>query len=216
MTRSRSSTCGWSWGPETLTAVTNPGDGRRRCPWGDGDPLLRDYHDREWGVPSHDDRHLFEMLILEGAQAGLSWRSILQRREGYRKAFGGFDPTVVAGFDAARRQALLEDPGIIRNRAKVDATVGNARAFLAVQEESGSFDAWLWSFVEGAPIDHRLEDEGQTPVFDANSTALSRELRRLGFRFVGPTICYSLLQAVGVVNDHLLSCFRHDEVALPT
>lgn len=188
-------------------------DGRERCSWARTDPLLRDYHDEEWGVPSHDDRHLFEMLILEGAQAGLSWRSILQRRAGYRRAFGDFDPGVVARFDAARREALLQDPGIIRNRAKVEAAVGNAQAFLAVQREQGSFDTFLWSFVDGRPVDHRLGDEVPPPVLDATSTALSRELRRRGFRFVGPTICYSLLQAVGLVNDHWMRCFRHREVA---
>lgn len=193
--------------------MTDSTDLLQRCSWGGADHLLREYHDREWGVPSHDDRHLFEMLILEGAQAGLSWRSILQRREGYRKAFGGFDPVAVARFDDERRRALLQDPGIIRNRAKIEATIGNARAFLAVQEEQGSFDALLWSFVDGRPVDHRLEHEDQTPVLDATSTALSRELRRRGFRFVGPTICYSLLQAVGLVNDHVLRCFRHDQVA---
>lgn len=187
--------------------------GLERCSWGSIDPLLRDYHDREWGLPSHDDRHLFEMLILEGAQAGLSWRSVLQRRDGYRKAFGGFQPVVVARFDEARRQALMQDPGIIRNRAKIEATVANARAVLAVQDELGSFDALLWSFVDGRPVDHRLEAEDQAPAFDRLSTALSRELRRRGFRFVGPTICYSLMQAVGLVNDHLLRCFRHDQVA---
>ncbi|MBO0744212.1 MAG: DNA-3-methyladenine glycosylase I [Candidatus Dormibacteraeota bacterium] len=196
-----------------MTGAVDSGDGLERCAWGTADRLLRDYHDQEWGVPSHDDRHLFEMLILEGAQAGLSWRSILQRRDGYRKAFGGFDPLAVAAFDAERQQALLQDPGIIRNRAKIQAAVGNARAFVAVQEEHGSFDALLWSFVDGRPVDHRLEDEAQTPVLDATSTALSRELRRRGFRFVGPTICYSLLQAVGLVNDHVLRCFRHDQVA---
>lgn len=197
-----------------MTGAVDSGDGLDRCAWGRADRLMRDYHDQEWGVPSHDDRHLFEMLILEGAQAGLSWRSILQRRDGYRKAFLGFDPLAVATFDADRKQALLQDPGIIRNRAKIEATVGNARAFVAVQEEQGSFDALLWSFVDGRPVDHRLEDEAQTPVLDATSTALSRELRRRGFRFVGPTICYSLLQAVGLVNDHVLRCFRHDQVAV--
>ncbi len=189
------------------------GDGRKRCSWAQADRLLRDDHDQEWGVPSHDDRHLFEMLTLEGAQAGLSWRSILQRRDGYRKAFAGFDPVIVAGFDTARQQALLQDPGIIRNRAKIEATVGNARAFVAVQEECSSFDALLWSFVDGRTIDHRRADEAQIPAFDATSIALSRELRRRGFRFVGPTICYSLMQSVGLVNDHVLRCFRHDEVA---
>ena len=189
-------------------------DGRERCSWGAADPLLRDYHDREWGVPSHDDRHLFEMLTLEGAQAGLSWRSVLQRRAGYVEAFAGFDPDAVARFDEARQQFLLSDPGIIRNRAKVEATIGNARAFVAVQAEQGSFEALLWSFVDGRPVDHRLDDLSQAPAFDATSTALSRELRRRGFRFVGPTICYSLMQAVGLVNDHLVRCYRHEEVAI--
>ncbi len=193
--------------------VSDVEDGRERCSWGTGDPLLRDYHDREWGVPSHDDRHLFEMLTLEGAQAGLSWRSILQRRAGYRRAFAGFDPVAVARFGEAEQQSLLQDTGIIRNRAKIEATIGNARAFVTVQEQEGSFDALLWSFVDGRPIDHRLEDEGEAPALDATSTALSRELRRRGFRFVGPTICYSLMQAVGLVNDHVLRCFRHDQVA---
>lgn len=188
-------------------------DGRSRCRWGSADELLRRYHDEEWGVPSHDDRHLFEMLLLEGAQAGLSWRSVLQRREGYRAAFAGFDPQRVAAFDEAAQAALLEDAGIIRNRAKIRAAVGNARAFRAVQEERGSFAELLWSFVGGTPVDHRLADDSATPALDETSTRLSRELVRRGFRFVGPTICYSLLQAVGLVNDHVLGCFRHDEVA---
>ena len=194
-------------------AVIAVDDGRERCPWSAGDALEREYHDQEWGVPSHDDRHLFEILILEGAQAGLSWRSILQRRDGYRKAFSGFDPVAVAAFDEAKQQSLLQDARIIRNRAKISATIDNARAFVAVQEAEGSFDALLWSFVDGRTIDHRLEDQGQAPAFDETSTALSRELRRRGFRFVGPTICYSLMQSVGLVNDHVLRCFRHDEVA---
>ncbi|MGH7910524.1 MAG: DNA-3-methyladenine glycosylase I [Candidatus Dormibacteraceae bacterium] len=189
------------------------GDGRQRCGWGSLDPLLLRYHDEEWGVPSHDDRHLFEMLILEGAQAGLSWRSILQRRPAYRRAFAGFDPEMVVRFDEAQQAALLQDPGIIRNRAKIQATIGNARAYLAVQAEQGSFSALLWSFVDGRTVDHRLKDEDATPVLDETSTALSRELRRRGFRFVGPTICYSLLQSVGLINDHRLRCFRHAEVA---
>jgi len=196
-----------------VTRTTDWEDGLERCSWCQADRLLRDDHDQEWGVPSHDDRHLFEMLILEGAQAGLSWRSILQRRDGYRRAFAGFDPAVVAGFDMERQQALLQDPGIIRNRAKIEATIGNARAFVAVQEQEGSFDALLWSFVDGRPVDHRLQDDDQTPVYDATSTALSRELRRRGFRFVGPIICYSLMQTLGLVNDHILRCFRHDQVA---
>ncbi|MFZ0216009.1 MAG: DNA-3-methyladenine glycosylase I [Candidatus Dormiibacterota bacterium] len=186
---------------------------RRRCPWGANDPLLLAYHDEEWGVPSRDERHLFEMLVLEGAQAGLSWRSILQRRDGYRHAFADFDPAAVASYDERRRRELLIDPGIIRNRAKIAAAVGNAQAFLRVAEEAGSFAAFLWSFVDGRPIDRRAQRLDDVPALDDRSTALSRALRQRGFRFVGPTICYSLMQSVGLVNDHLVDCFRHDQVS---
>ncbi|PYM04182.1 MAG: DNA-3-methyladenine glycosylase I [Candidatus Rokuibacteriota bacterium] len=186
---------------------------RVRCGWAQASsPLYVEYHDREWGVPSHDDRHLFEMLILEGAQAGLSWETILNRRENYRRAFARFDPERVAAFGAAQRRTLLADSGIIRNRLKIEAAISNARAFLEVQREHGSFDAWLWQFVDGKPVVNRwrfLRDIlPQTPL----SLALSKELRRRGFRFVGPTIVYAFMQAVGMVNDHVVDCFRHEQV----
>jgi len=185
-------------------------DRRRRCAWaGVSDPLYLRYHDEEWGVPSHDDRHLFEMLILEGAQAGLSWITILRKRAAYRKAFDRFDPRKVARYDRRRIAALMLDAGIVRNRLKLESAVGNARAFLAVQEEFGSFDAWLWRFVDGAPIQNAWRAPGQVPARTAESDALSRELKRRGFRFVGSTICYAFMQAVGMVNDHATTCFRH-------
>jgi DNA-3-methyladenine glycosylase I len=170
------------------------------------------YHDAEWGVPVHDDRRHFEFLILEGAQAGLSWRAVLQRREGYRRAFAGFDPEKVARFTPARTERLLADPGIIRNRMKVASAVSNARAFLKVQDEMGSFDALIWRFVGGAPIANRRRTLEEIPAQTAESQALSKELVRRGFRFVGPTIVYSHMQACGLVNDHLVSCFRHREL----
>jgi DNA-3-methyladenine glycosylase I len=170
------------------------------------------YHDAEWGVPVHDDRRHFEFLVLEGAQAGLSWRTVLHRREGYRRAFAGFDPEQVARFTPARVARLLEDPGIIRNRLKVAAAVGNARAFLAVQEEFGSFDAFIWGFVGGSPVVNRRKDLQDIPAQTPQSEALSRALVKRGFRFVGPTIVYSHMQACGLVNDHLVTCFRHREV----
>ena len=171
------------------------------------------YHDREWGVPSFDDRHLFEMLILEGAQAGLSWSTILAKRERYSEVFSGFDPAKVARFSEARQERLLRDPGIVRNRAKVRATVGNARAFLALQREEGSFARWLWSFVDFAPVQGRRRSFREVPAQTDLSRRLSKELGSRGFRFVGPTIMQAFLQATGVVNDHELSCFRHDAVA---
>jgi len=171
------------------------------------------YHDTEWGVPEHDDRRHFEFLILEGAQAGLSWRTVLQRREGYRRAFAGFDPEKVARFTPARIEKLLADPGIIRNRAKVNSAVSNARAFLAVQEEFGSFDAFIWSFVGGRPRLNANKTLKDMPARTGESEALSAELVRRGFRFVGPTIVYSHMQACGLVNDHLVSCFRYRELA---
>ncbi len=171
-----------------------------------------EYHDTEWGVPVHDDLTHFEFLVLEGAQAGLSWSTILKRRAGYRKAFAGFDPAKVARFTPARLEKLLADPGIIRNRAKVEATVRNARAFLAVQEEFGSFDTYVWGFVGGAPKVNRWRRMGQLPPTSAESEALSKDLRRRGFGFVGPTIVYAHMQAAGLVNDHVVGCFRYAEL----
>jgi DNA-3-methyladenine glycosylase I len=189
-----------------------PGDGRIRCAWAGSDPLYIVYHDEEWGVPLHDERRLFEMLILEGAQAGLSWITVLRRRESYRRAFDGFDPERVARYGPEKKAALLADPGIIRNRAKVDAAVTNARAFLAVREAAGSFDSFLWSFVGGRPRQNSWRVQSEIPPESAESKAMSKELRRRGFTFVGPTICYAFMQAVGMVNDHPLVCFRHDEL----
>ncbi|HEU4438531.1 MAG TPA: DNA-3-methyladenine glycosylase I [Methylomirabilota bacterium] len=186
-----------------------------RCAWADGGPLEIEYHDTEWGVPSRDDRHLFEMLVLEGAQAGLSWSTILRKREGYRKAFAGFDPAKVARFDARRRVALMRDPGIVRNRLKIEATVINARAVLAVQEEHGSLAAYLWQFVDGKPIRNAWTKMGQVPAETAESRAMSRALLDRGFRFVGPTICYAFMQATGMVNDHVTSCFRYPKGRSP-
>lgn len=179
-----------------------------RCPWCGDDPLYVAYHDREWGVPSHHDRHLFEMLVLEGAQAGLSWITILRKREHYRAAFAGFDPARVARFDARERQRLLRNPGIVRNRLKVESAVGNARAFLALQAEHGSFASWLWSFTGGRPLVNRFRSMRQVPPRTGLSDRISKELKRSGFRFVGSTIVYAFLQAVGVVDDHLLSCWK--------
>ena len=177
-----------------------------RCPWAGSDPLYLRYHDEEWGVPSHDDRHLFEMLILEGAQAGLSWITILRKRAAYRKAFDRFDPRRVAKYDAKKLRALLADPGIVRNRLKIHGTVKNARAFLAVQEEFGSFDAYLWQFVGGAPKVNRPRAMSDVPARTAESDALSKDLKKRGFTFVGSTICYAFMQATGMVNDHLVGC----------
>ena len=188
-----------------------------RCPWSapsgpKADPLYIAYHDTEWGVPVHNDRLLFEFLILEGAQAGLSWRTILGRREGYRAAFAGFDPQLVARFDDARLEALLADPGIIRNRLKIKAAVRNAQAFLTVQEAFGSFDAYIWRFVAGQTVQNRWTEMAQIPASTPVSDALSKDLRSRGFTFVGSTICYAHMQATGMVNDHLAACFRHREL----
>jgi DNA-3-methyladenine glycosylase I len=185
---------------------------RRRCPWGESHPLYVPYHDREWGTPLHDDRRFFELLVLEGAQAGLSWLTILKKREAYRKAFDGFDPRKVARYDGKKVARLLADDGIIRNRLKIAAAITNARAFLAVQREFGSFDAYVWRFVDGEPIHNRRRSVKDVPARSAESDAMSAELRRRGFRFVGSTICYAFMQAAGMVNDHLVSCFRHREV----
>lgn len=183
-----------------------------RCEWAGSDPAMIAYHDTEWGVPVHDDRIHFEFLVLEGAQAGLSWSTILKRREGYRKAFAGFDAAKVARFTPARVETLLGDPGIIRNRAKVEATVRNARAFLKVQEEFGTFDAYIWGFVGGRPLVNTWRRTAQLPAVSVESEAFSKDLRRRGFGFVGPTVCYAHLQASGLVNDHLVGCFRYAEL----
>ena len=169
------------------------------------------YHDEEWGVPVHDDRRLFEFLILEGAQAGLSWRTILAKRENYRRAFDGFDPERVARYGATDAERLLSDAGIVRNRLKIAAAIENARRFLAAQEEYGSFDAYVWCFVGGQPIDHAIASPAEIPVKTAESNTMSKDLSKRGFKFVGSTICYAFMQAVGMVNDHETSCFRHAE-----
>jgi DNA-3-methyladenine glycosylase I len=184
-----------------------------RCAWCGIDPLYQAYHDTEWGVPLHDDRALFELLTLEGAQAGLSWITVLKKRDNYRAAFANFDPAVVSRFTEADQAALMLNPGIVRNRLKISSTIGNARAVLAVQAEFGSFDAYLWRFVDGRPIQNALaslkDAQASTPLSDA----LSKDLKKRGFRFVGSTICYAFMQAAGLVNDHTTDCFRHSEVA---
>ena len=184
---------------------------RNRCSWA-RTPLSIPYHDREWGVPVHDDRRLFEFLTLEGAQAGLSWETILKKREAYRDAFAGFDPERVARFTPARVERLLRNQGIVRNRLKIESAVSNARAFLALQREFGSFDTYLWRFVDGAPRVNRRRAAHQVPARTPASDALSHDLKSRGFRFVGSTICYAFMQAVGMVNDHRIDCFRHREV----
>ncbi len=182
-----------------------------RCPWSAGDLLNLAYHDTEWGVPIHDDRHLFELLCLEGAQAGLSWTTILRKREGYRLAFEGWDPQRIAGYGAEEEARLLGDPGIVRNRAKIASVIGNARAYLQVDD----FDGYLWSFVGGSPIQNRWTQMGTVPAETDASRALSRDLKKRGFSFVGPTIVYAFMQSAGMVNDHLVSCFRYAELAAP-
>jgi DNA-3-methyladenine glycosylase I len=179
-----------------------------RCGWATSDPVYLAYHDEEWGVPVHDDRRLFEMLILEGAQAGLSWITILKRREGYRRAFEGFDPERIARYGKRDVTRLLKDPGIIRNRAKVEATIKNAQAYLALVEEAGSLDRFLWQFMGGKPKVNRWKTLKEIPAETPESKALSKELKRRGFGFVGSTICYAFMQAVGMVDDHVLSCFK--------
>lgn len=180
---------------------------KKRCPWA-RTPLSIAYHDNEWGVPVHDDRVLFEFITLEGAQAGLSWETILAKREAYRTAFAGFDPSRVARFTPARIERLLQSPGIVRNRLKVESTVSNAKAFLTIQREFGSFDAYLWPFVGGSPLVNRRQTLGQVPARTSDSDALSKDLMARGFRFVGSAICYAFMQAVGMVNDHTVDCFR--------
>jgi DNA-3-methyladenine glycosylase I len=184
----------------------------QRCGWSTSDPLYITYHDQEWGVPVHDDRLLFEFLILEGAQAGLSWITILRKRENYRQAFDNFDPQKVARYDDKKILELLNNPGIIRNRAKINAAIGNARAFLAVQEAFGSFDSYVWPFVGGKAIQNGWTEMAQIPAKSAEAEVLSKDLISRGFKFVGPTICYAHMQATGMVNDHTVDCFRYQEV----
>src|SRR5687768_14223606 len=192
-----------------MSELAEPG----RCAWATGDPLNLEYHDREWGVPLHDDRALFELLCLEGAQAGLSWTTILRKRDGYRRAFAGFDPATVAAFGEMEVERLLADPGIVRNRAKVRSVIANARAFLHLTEELGGFNDHAWSFVGGQPLQNRWQGMGTIPAETDESRALSRDLKRRGFSFVGPTIVYAFMQSAGMVNDHVVGCFRHAEVA---
>jgi DNA-3-methyladenine glycosylase I len=180
-----------------------------RCAWASGELSIR-YHDEEWGVPVHDDRTLFEFLILEGAQAGLSWSTILNKRENYRKAFDRFDPARVARYDRKKIQQLLRDPGIVRNRLKVASAVENAKVFLRVQEEFGSFDRYVWQFVGGKPMINKRKSMGEVPARTVESDAMSKDLKRRGFKFVGSTICYAFMQAVGMVNDHVVKCFRYE------
>jgi DNA-3-methyladenine glycosylase I len=188
--------------------VSNKSGSKIRCEWASGELYVR-YHDEEWGVPVHDDRTLFEFLILEGAQAGLSWSTILNKRDNYRAAFDGFDPPVVARYDRKKTQQLLRNEGIVRNRLKIASAVENAKAFLRVQQEFGSFDRYVWQFVNGRPKVNSWKRLGQLPARTAESDALSKDLKRRGFNFVGSTICYAFMQAVGMVNDHVVSCFRY-------
>jgi DNA-3-methyladenine glycosylase I len=187
-------------------------DDQNRCPWPGEDPLYIRYHDTEWGVPVHEENRLFEFLVLEGAQAGLSWLTILRKRENYRKCFDHFDPEKVARYGQNKIGRLLADPGIVRNRLKIEAAVANAKAFLRVQEDFDGFSRYMWQFVDGAPVQNAWRGMEEIPAFTDASTAMSRDLKRRGFRFVGPTICYAHMQAVGMVNDHLVGCFRYREV----
>ena len=182
---------------------------KRRCPWCLGSETYIHYHDQEWGTPVHDDTRLFEFLILEGAQAGLSWSTILEKRENYRRAYAGFDPARVARFGPRDLDRLMRDAGIVRNRLKIESSLANARAFLAVKAEYGSFDAYIWSFIGGAPVQNRWRSMSQVPARTRTSDTMSKDLKKRGFRFVGPTICYAFMQAVGMVNDHLVSCYRY-------
>jgi DNA-3-methyladenine glycosylase I len=193
-------------GPVSMSATSNP----VRCAWAGSDPLMRDYHDTEWGVPLHDDRALFEFLCLEGAQAGLSWRTVLAKRDNYRQAFHDFEIARVAAMTDRALEKRLLDPGIIRNRLKVSSTRDNAIAALKVVDEFGSLDAYLWSFVDGKPLVNRWREPSEVPASTALSDRMSKALKQRGFRFVGTTICYSLLQATGMINDHLVACFRHE------
>lgn len=192
-------------------AKSSPPLAIRRCHWAEGD-LNAAYHDAEWGVPVHDDRRLFEFLILEGAQAGLSWVTILKKRDSYRAAFDQFDPAIIVNYGPAKRDELMANPGIVRNRLKIDSTIQNAGAFLQIQQEFGSFDAYIWGLIGGRPIQNAWQSSSQIPVRTTESDMLSKDLKRRGFKFVGTTICYAFMQAVGMVNDHLVDCFRYSEV----
>lgn len=183
-----------------------------KCQWALASAYEEHYHDTEWGVPLHDDRKLFEFLLLEGAQAGLSWRTILQKRAAFRVAFDDFDAEKIAGYDESKIQSLLANPSIIRNRLKIAAAIGNARAFLELQAEYGSFDRYIWQFVDGKPLQNNWQQHSQLPAFSAESQAMSKALQQRGCKFVGKTICYAYMQAVGMVNDHVVSCFRHAEL----
>ena len=185
---------------------------RTRCPWSTSDPLYLQYHDTEWGVPVHDDRTLFEMLLLEGAQAGLSWITILKKRDNYRKAFDGFNPEAIARYDRRKVKQLLSDEGIVRNRLKIEGTIRNAQAFIEVQQEFGSFDRYIWRFVDGRPIVNSWKLPKDIPAKTPVSDAMSKDLKKRGFSFVGSTICYAFMQAVGMVNDHEISCFCYERV----
>ena len=187
---------------------------QKRCEWAGSDPLYVEYHDKEWGVPVHDDYRIFEMLVLEGAQAGLSWLTVLTKRENYRKAFDNFDPRKVAKYDSEKFRKLLATEGIIRNKLKIRSAIQNARAFLEVQKEFGSFDAYIWQFVGGRPICNSWKSLSELPAQTAESEAMSNDLKRRGFSFVGPTICYAHMQATGMVNDHVVTCFRYKEVEM--
>jgi DNA-3-methyladenine glycosylase I len=188
-------------------------DTKQRCRWAESDPLYIDYHDKEWGVPVHDDRLLFEFLVLDGAQAGLSWITILRKRDNYRAAFDNFQPEIVANYGDDKLQELLSNPGIIRNTLKIRSAVQNAQAFLKVQEAFGSFDVYFWQFVGGQTIQNNWETLQDIPAKSPESEAMSKDLKKRGFSFVGPTICYAMMQATGLVNDHIVSCFRHKELS---
>ena len=185
---------------------------RTRCSWAGSDPLYLKYHDTEWGVPLHDDRQLFEFLLLEGAQAGLSWLTILKKRQNYRKAFDNFNPRKMAAYDDSKINALLSDVGIIRNKLKIEAAIQNAACYMAIQQEFGSFDRYIWRFVGGRTLKNKWQTVAEIPARTSESAAMSADLKRRGFKFVGPTICYAFMQATGLVNDHVVGCFRHREV----
>ena len=185
---------------------------KTRCDWGTASPLYIDYHDNEWGVPVHNDRKLFEFLILEGAQAGLSWETVLKKRENYRKAFSNFDPMKISRYGDKKIEALLGNKGIIRNRLKITSAVNNAKRFLEVRKEFGTFDSYIWQFVDGRPITNRYKSTRELPAITKMSDAMSKDLKKRGFTFVGPTICYAHMQATGMVNDHIVDCYRYKEI----